>query len=331
MNNTAYWNKILASYTKPSWIKSLSQIGVTLGLFIAVMITAHILYSFHWALTIPFTIMAGCLTVKLFIIQHDCGHRSYFRNPALCDWTGRFLSLFTWTPYEFWKRDHDKHHATSGHLDKRGFGDINTITVDEYNALTMMEKFKYRLYRHPAVLLGIGPAWQFIFRHRLPIGLPENNKKRVFGSIMTHNFTLLVFFSALCYFTGWGAVLTIWLPTVIIGATIGVWLFYIQHNFDETYWERTANWSFVDASLQGCSYYRLPKVLHWITGNIGYHHIHHLSSRIPNYNLPKIYHEVPELQKVRSIGIWESIKCLNLTLWCEERKRLVSFREARLA
>jgi omega-6 fatty acid desaturase (delta-12 desaturase) len=330
-NTPAYWHKALALYTKPSWLKSLSQLTITLLLFAGNIITAHILYRYHWALTLPFIIMAGFLTVKLFIIQHDCGHRSYFKNTQLCDWTGRFLSLLTWTPYEFWKRDHDKHHATSGNLDKRGFGDIMTITVAEYNDKTTFGKIKYKLYRNPIVMFGFGPAWQFLIRHRLPIGLNGSHKKKIVSSIMINNVALLVFFSFLCWLTGWDAVIAIWLPTVLIAATIGVWLFYIQHNFDETYWEHTENWSFVDASLHGCSYYRLPRALHWITGNIGYHHIHHLSSKIPNYYLGKIYREVAELRDVRSIGILESLKCLKLTLWCEKRKRLISFKEAKMA
>jgi omega-6 fatty acid desaturase (delta-12 desaturase) len=326
--NAAEWNRVLAAYSKPDVGKSVRQLAMTLAMFVALVVTAHLGNATHWAVGLPFSLAAGIVIVRLFIIQHDCGHRSFFRNAKTCDMVGRGLSLFTLTPYGFWRRDHDKHHATSGHLDRRGIGDIDTLTVEEYRARGSWGRLAYRIYRHPLFLFGLGPSWQFLLRYRLPIWLGRHQRWRNASSILVHDAALAAFFGMLCLAFGWAAVATVWLPAILVAATVGVWLFYVQHQFEDTYWERTQDWEFVDAALQGCSFYRLPGWMHWLTGWIGYHHIHHLSSRIPNYRLAKVFEEVPELRSARSIGILESLRMARLALWCERRRRLVSFAEA---
>lgn len=324
----AAWNRRLSVYAKPDARRSVTQLTITLLAFLAAMAVARVGYSVAWGITIPACLCGGLFLVRLFIVQHDCGHHSFLRSHAACDWIGRCLSLVTLTPYDFWRRDHDKHHATSGNLDRRGVGDITTLTVAEYRALTRWRRIAYRVYRNPVVLLGIGPAWQFLIRYRLPMGVAGKAAAKNRRSILLTDLALVAFFAAVGWFLGYRALAVIGLPTIVVAATVGVWLFYVQHTFEHTYWEHNPDWSYVDAALKGCSCYRLPGWLHWMTGWIGYHHIHHLSARIPNYRLPVAFREVQDLQVAPSIGMLESLGCLRLALWCEDRKRLISFREA---
>jgi omega-6 fatty acid desaturase (delta-12 desaturase) len=294
------------------------------------MSLAYMANAFNFSFGLPLSALAGLLIVRLFIIQHDCGHRSYFPRRWACDWVGRGLSIVTFMPYGFWRRDHDKHHATSGDLDRRGHGDIDTLTVDEFRALSPRRRLTYRIYRNPLVLIGVGPIWQFLIRYRFPI-LPRGASRRDdVMSIIAHDGALLTFVGLQCLLLGWESVAFVWAPAMLIAATIGVWLFYVQHQHEDTYWRQHGQWSFVEAALQGSSYYRLPAWLHWMTGYIGYHHIHHLGSRIPNYQLARAFKEIPELQQGPSVSIRQSLRGVTLALWCVHRGRLVSFREARL-
>jgi len=331
MLTLAQWRHRLARYTAPEAGRSLGQLLVSGAVFAFAISVAHVAHAVNWGLGLPFSGLAGLLIVRLFIIQHDCGHRSFFRSRWACDWVGRILSVLTFMPYGFWRRDHDKHHATSGDLDRRGHGDIDTLTVDEFRALGPWHKLIYRAYRNPFVLMGIGPAWQFLIRYRVPL-LPKTAGRRGdMLSILGHDAGLVVFYGLLCSLLGWEDVAAVWGPALLAAATVGVWMFYVQHQHADTYWRRHAEWSFVEAALQGSSYYRLPGWMHWMTGNIGYHHIHHLSSRIPNYHLPRAFKDIPELRQGPTIGILESLRGVTLALWCERRGRLVSFREARRA
>lgn len=330
MSGVANWNRRLAIYAAPNARKSVTQLAITLSAFVAAMVADRVALTVAWELSALASVVSGLLLVRLFIVQHDCGHHSFLRSHTACDWIGRGLSLLTLTPYGYWRRDHDKHHATSGNLERRGVGDITTLTVAEYRTLPLAQRLAYRLYRNPLVLLGLGPSWQFLVRYRLPFWLQGKTASKSRRSILLTNLSLLGFFGGLGWLIGYGALAAIWLPTVIVAATAGVWLFYVQHTFEQAYWEHEDNWSYVDAALRGCSYYRLPGWLHWLTGWIGYHHIHHLSARIPNYRLLAAFREVPELQCAPSIGLLESVSCLRLALWCENRKRLISFREARV-
>ncbi len=322
------WNGLLRPYAAPDPRRSLTQLAITLLLFVGTvgaMLALDQRFG-YWA-ALPVALPAGLLVVRLFIIQHDCGHHSYFRRRAACDWVGRVLGLVTLTPYGWWRREHDRHHATSGNLSRRGHGDIKTLTVREYNALSRWRRLYYRLYRHPIVLFGLGPAFQFMIRHRLPFALSPGDRQGR-RSIMLNNLALLAVLVAGGHLLGLGRLLALWGPVMVVAGTVGVWLFFVQHQFAGTYWAPDERWSFVTAALAGSSYYRLPRPLEWLTAWIGYHHIHHLAPRVPNYRLPNAYQELAPLREARVIGIRESLSCARLALWCEERQRLLTFREA---
>lgn len=327
-SGVAGWNRLLRPYAVPHARRSLTQLVTTLLLFFgaagAMLVLDH---RFGYWAALPVAVPAGLLVVRLFIIQHDRGHRSYFRRRAACDWVGRALGVVTLTPYGWWRREHDRHHATSGDLSRRGHGDIKTLTVDEFNRLSRWRRLGYRVYRHPVVLFGLGPVFQFVIRHRLPVALkPLNRRGR--HSILLNDLALAVLLLGGGELMGFGQLIALWAPVMAVAGTVGVWLFFIQHQFAETYWARGEGWSFATAALAGCSYYRLPRVLEWATGWIGYHHIHHLAPRIPNYHLPRAYRELAPLRNARVITLRESLRCTRLALWCEERQQLLSFREA---
>ena len=330
MPNTAQtWFQRLAPYRSAQDGRAVYELLITLIPFLALWagIWALMQAGHYWAV-IGF-IPAGGLIVRLFIVQHDCGHQSMFSNRRVNDWVGRFIGILTLTPYDHWKRSHALHHAGSGNLDRRGIGDdITTLTVEEYNNASKWEKFKYRLYRHPVVMFGLGPAYLFFLANRLPLGAMKNGVKPWASALLT-NLGVAVLYGGLIWAIGWKIFVMIQIPTILVGASIGVWMFYVQHQFDETHWSRTGDWDREHAALQGSSYYDLPKWLMWVTGNIGVHHVHHLSSRIPFYHLPKILKEHPELKSIGRLTFLESLKCVKLALWCEKQERLVSFRMAK--
>jgi omega-6 fatty acid desaturase (delta-12 desaturase) len=236
--------------------------------------------------------------------------------------------VLTFTPYDFWRRTHSIHHMTSGNLEKRGIGDIDTLTVKEYLALSRFGRLKYRLYRHPAVMFGIGPAYLFIVQHRLPVGLMRSGLVPWLSTLGT-NAAIALIAAGLIWLIGPAAFALVHLPIILLAATMGVWLFYVQHQFEETRWARNENWDLHEAALHGSSYYVLPKFLSWFTANIGIHHVHHLCSKIPYYRLPKVLRENPELGTIGRLTLWESIKCVRLVLWDESANKLISFREMR--
>jgi omega-6 fatty acid desaturase (delta-12 desaturase) len=269
---------------------------------------------------------AAGLLVRLFMIQHDCGHGSFFSNRSSNDWTGRILGVLTLTPYDHWKRSHAIHHASQGNLDHRGIGDIETLTVREYRALSNWGKLRYRLYRNPLVMFGIGPIYIFMLQSRLPLGAFRKGWTP-WVSTMATNLGIALIAVALIYAVGFWSFMLVHLPIVFLGAAAGVWLFYVQHQFEDTHWAGDESWSFPEAALHGSSHYDLPALLRWFTANIGMHHVHHLCSRIPYYRLPEVLRDHPELRDISRLTLWQSFKCVRLTLWDEERRRLVSFRE----
>ena len=315
--------EILARYQRPSIPRSVWQIVNSLAPFLALWALAAYLFPrvSYW-IVLPVVILAAGFMVRLFIIFHDCCHGSFFEAKAANDWVGRTLGVIVFTPYDYWKHDHSVHHATAGNLDKRGVGDVPTWTVAEYNSKPWYARLGYRLMRHPVFLLTVVPFYVFAISHRVWLA---NAGKRERASTIYTNLALAVVIAGLIWSVGWKAFLAIQLPLLAMASTAGLWLFYVQHNFDGTYWERQANWDFYKAGLLGSSYYKLPAVLNWFTGNIGFHHIHHLSPRIPNYYLPKIHKENPIFQMVRPLTLWRSLKSLGYRLWDEERKMLVGF------
>jgi omega-6 fatty acid desaturase (delta-12 desaturase) len=268
---------------------------------------------------------AGFL-VRLFLIQHDCGHGSFLRSRRANNWIGRMISVLTLTPYHTWRRGHASHHATSGNLDRRGIGDMYTLTAEEYLARSRWGRLRYRLYRHPLVMFGAGPIYLFLLRNRLPIGFMRSGWEHWF-STMASNVAIAAFVGLAIWAVGLTSFVLIYIPVVLIAGAIGIWLFYVQHQFSETYWARNEDWNMRTGALHGSSHYDLPSVLRWFTANIGIHHVHHLSSRIPYYRLPEVLRDHPELHCRGRITLRESLRGLRLLIWDEKSQKLISMRE----
>lgn len=282
----------------------------------------------YW-LSLVLSVPAAGFLLRTFIIQHDCGHGSFMPTREGNDRLGALLSLLTFTPYDHWKRSHATHHATSGNLDKRGIGDIDTYTVAEYRALPLVAKLRYRLYRNLIIQLIIGAPVNFLILQRLPASYAMKDKG-AWVSVMGLNLGILAFYGALTYAFGFALVLKVFLPVVILAAWAGGWLFYVQHQFESGIWDKGEEWDFHVSALMGSSHYVLPKWLQWITGNIGIHHIHHLCSGIPNYRLEECLNASPELQRIGvKLTIRESLKSIPLVLWDEQHRQLISFRQFR--
>jgi len=303
----------LAPYREPRSARSIFELTITAVAFVAVWILMWAVLDAGYWIGLLLAIPAAGFLVRLFMIQHDCGHGSFFRHRLANDWVGRVLSAL--------------HHANSGNLDHRGIGDIDTLTVSEFQARTPWRRFVYRLYRNPVVMFGIGPAYLFILRHRLPTGLMHSGLK-TWASAMATNAAIVILVAAIIWLVGVSPFLLVQLPITLLASSIGVWLFYVQHQFEDTLWEHDDDWSFHEAALHGSSHYDLPGFLRWFTANIGVHHVHHLSSRIPCYRLPEVLRDRPELRNVGRLTLLQSLKAVRLVLWDEEKRLLVSFAEA---
>ncbi|MEP3266311.1 MAG: fatty acid desaturase [Hyphomicrobiales bacterium] len=321
------WAKLLAPYGVPNDKRALIEIFITVLPFFGFWAaTAYALHLGYWAGLLLIIPTAGFL-LRLFLIQHDCGHGAFFNSRMANDWTGRLIGVLTFTPYFFWKYAHNIHHAGAGNLARRGFGDISTLTVNEYNASTPWKKFCYRMYRNPYVMFGIGPWFIFLFDQRLPLGQTRNGL-RPWVSTMGTNLSLALLFAGLIWLVGWKIFLMIHIPIAVIAPTIGIWLFFVQHQFEDMSWDHDDEWNWHEAALYGSSHYDIPQPFRWFTANIGLHHIHHLSSRIPYYQLPKVMKDYPALRDVNRLTFFESFKCIPLALWDEEARELKSFKAA---
>jgi omega-6 fatty acid desaturase (delta-12 desaturase) len=279
-----------------------------------------------WWITAPLAILAGAFLVRVFIIFHDCGHGSFFKSRKANDALGIITGLLTFTPYQHWRREHAIHHATSGDLDRRGTGDLWTMTVQEYLESSRSKRFAYRLARNPFILFVVAPLFLLLVKHRFPKADAGQQERRwVHGT----NLVLLGMALALTAAFGFKAYLLIQLTVLLVAGSVGFWLFYVQHQFDGVYWERGEDWDYTAAALQGSSFYKLPRVLQWFSGNIGFHHLHHLSARIPNYNLERCHQAEPLFQSVKSVTLLSSFKSLTFRLWDEQRRKLVGYRHLR--
>ena len=321
------WLSVLARYREPSTARSLFELAVTLVPFLTLWVLAWAALSVSPWLALALGVLNGGFLVRLFIIQHDCGHGAFLRQRTVQDWIGRSLGVLTLTPYAVWRRTHAIHHAHHGDLDHRGIGDVTTLTVEEYRALTPFGRAMYRLYRHPLVLFVLGPSYLFLLQNRLPLGLMDQGP-RYWISAMGTNAMIAIALGLIVWFGGIWPLLLIFLPTSVVAATIGVWLFYVQHQFEETHWSKGADWDLHNAALEGSSHYLLPQPLRWLSGNIGIHHVHHLYSRIPFYRLPEVIRHHAELAEVQRLTIRGSLRTVGLHLWDEVQGKLISIREA---
>jgi len=322
------WSKALVRYRSPNSLRGAMELAITAGPFLAIWLLAMIGMYFGYWLSLLLIVPAAGFLLRLFMIQHDCGHGAFFRHKALNDWTGRVIGVLTLTPYDFWRHTHAVHHASSGNLTRRGMGDIDTLTVREYLALSWLMRLRYRLYRHPAVMFGLGPIYMFFLQHRLPVGLMRDGWRPWLSTMLT-NAGIAALAAMLIYFVGLKALLLVHIPIMLLAGAAGIWLFYVQHQFEGTTWKEEPAWNRHEAALHGSSHYDLPGVLRWFTANIGVHHVHHLSSGIPFYRLREVLRDHPELRDVSRLTLKQSIGCVKLVLWDEVGRRLISFRELR--
>ena len=317
----ARWQAIVAKYAFPSTLRSIWQVLNSVIPFIGLWyVMVRSLEIGYW-LTLLLAVPTAGFMVRMFIIFHDCTHGSFFKSIKANDRLGLMLGVLVLTPYYSWKHEHAIHHATAGDLDRRGVGDVLTLTVEEYIALPWWKKIGYRVMRNPLILFTVGSFIVFVFTQRFP-GTRSGKRER--SSVVWTNIALIAVIGWIILQIGWQALLLVEVPVLLLATSAGVWLFYVQHNFDGTYWERHDKWEFFKAGVDGSSFYKLPAILNWFTGNIGFHHIHHLSPRIPNYKLPECHKENPIFQ-VKPLTIGRSMKSLFFRLWDEEQKMLVGF------
>jgi acyl-lipid omega-6 desaturase (Delta-12 desaturase) len=318
----------LLRYRESDQPRALFELGVTVLSLVLLWALMWLSLDVGYWLTLLLAVPAAGFLVRLFMIQHDCGHGAFFRDRIVNDWVGRLLGVLTLTPYDYWKRNHAVHHATSSNLDRRGIGDIETLTVEEYRSRSLPGRLFYRLYRNAIVMFGIGAAYLFLLQHRLPFHQMRAGG-RPWVSTMATNAAIALLVAGMIWLVGTGPFLLVHLPIMLLAASMGVWLFYVQHQFEDVMWMRNDSWVPQDAALSGSSYYDLPPVLRWFTANIGIHHVHHLNSRIPYYRLQQVLHDHPELKKVGRLTFLESLRGVRLTLWCESRRKLISFADLR--
>jgi omega-6 fatty acid desaturase (delta-12 desaturase) len=318
--------KDIAPYEKTDTSASIRQIINTIVPLLLLWYAAYLSLSISYWLTLPIVIATSGFMVRTFILFHDCCHQSFFKSRMANDILGTITGVLTLVPYHQWKHSHSTHHATSSNLDKRGTGDMWLLTVSEYLASPLWLRIAYRIYRNPLVMLGIGPIAVFLIEYRFNVKGAKRKER-----INTHvtNFFIVALYALLCWAIGWQAFVMIQGPIFFLSGMLGIWLFYVQHQFEDSYFEKEEEWSYVQAAVEGSSYYKLPKLLQWITGNIGFHHVHHLSPKVPNYNLEKVHNATLPLQKATTITICTSLKSLRFHLWDEERKTFLGFKDLR--
>jgi omega-6 fatty acid desaturase (delta-12 desaturase) len=324
----SFWREALAPYAKPNISRSVLDIATSVLPYLGLSYLMYLTLSVSYLLVLVIAVPAAGFLLRTYILFHDCTHGSFLPTKRANAWLGVVLGLIVYSPFHSWRHNHAVHHATSGDLDRRGVGDVPTLTVAEYYALPWRKRAAYRLFRNPLVMFGVGPIWALMVAPRF---VHRSDRPRIRRSVMTTNIALVVIVGGLCWLIGWQAFLLVQLPTAWLAGSAGVFLFFVQHQFEDAYWESSDDWSYADAALQGSSYLKLPKVLQFFTGNIGVHHVHHLSARIPNYNLQRAHDANPIFHGVPTLSLWDGLRTVRLKLWDEDRGRLVTWAQARRA
>ncbi len=324
----SFWRERLAPYAEPSVGRGVLDVATSVVPYLALTAAAYALLQVSYLFALALAVPAAGFLLRTFIVFHDCTHGSFLPSRTANKWVGIVCGLIVFTPFHIWRYEHAVHHATAGDLDQRGRGDVETRTVAEYRALSWHGRLGYRLLRNPLVMLGLGPLWAMMLEPRL---VPGWARQRFWRTIIATDVALIAAIGALCALFGWKSVLLVQLPPAMLAGAAGIWLFYVQHQFEGVYWQRHDSWSYPSSALRGSSYLKLPKVLQFFTGNIGLHHVHHLSPRIPNYNLQRAHDDNPVFHDVPTLNVWDGIRTLRLKLYDEQRGRLVSFAAANRA
>lgn len=320
------WRALLAPYARPDLGRSLLDVVTSVLTYLGLLVAMYSLLDVSYWLVLAVSVPAAGFLVRTYIVFHDCAHGSFLPWSRANEWLGAACGLLVFTPFQRWRHQHDVHHASSGDLDRRGVGDVVTLTVAEYVAMPWQRRLGYRLLRNPIVMFGLGPIWAMILAPRF---VSRSERRRIRRSVWRTNLVLGTVIGLVCWLLGWESFLLVEMPSALLAGSIGVWLFYVQHQFEGAYWQSSDSWSYDEAALKGSSYLRLPKVLQFFTGNIGLHHVHHLSTRIPNYNLQRAHDGHPVFGQVPTLSLWDGMRCVKLKLWDEELGRLVTFRQAR--
>jgi omega-6 fatty acid desaturase (delta-12 desaturase) len=325
-NKKAWWVEPLEPYAGGDMRRSLACLATSVLPYLALWPAMYFLLKVSDALTLVVTVVASGFLLRTYIVFHDCSHGSFMTTKRANTWVGVLAGLIVFSPFHSWRQEHAGHHATSGDLDRRGVGDVDTWTVAEYNSKPWSSRLGYRLLRNPLIMFTLGPLWALAIGPRL---VPMTARKRIRNSHLYTDIALAAVVTGIIWLIGWKAFLIIQLPMILIAGAAGVWLFYVQHQFEGVYWTRSSEWSFVDAALKGSSYLKLPKVLQFFTGNIGLHHVHHLCPRIPNYNLQRAHDENEFLQRAPTLSMWDGLRAVRLKLFDEQAGHLVTFAQAR--
>lgn len=324
-----YWRALIEPYERPSVVRSLLDVGTSVLPYIGLSVAAYLTFGHisYW-IVLPMVLLAGAFLLRTFIVFHDCAHGSFFASRHANTWLGRFCALLTFQAYADWRHKHAVHHGSAGDLDRRGTGDVLTLTVEEYLAQPWHQRLAYRLFRNPVVMFGLGPIWSLMVAPRVS---SPTMRPRQRHSVLITNLLITAILGTIWVFAGVLPWVMIQMPAAVLAGTAGVWLFYVQHQFEDTYWQSSDDWSYAEAALCGSSYLKLPRVLQFFTGNIGLHHVHHMSTRIPNYNLQRAHDEVDVFHDVPTLSLWDGLRALRLKLWDESAARMVTFAEARPA
>jgi acyl-lipid omega-6 desaturase (Delta-12 desaturase) len=328
MNSPPSWQEIVSPYARPNLARSLFALATSVVPVLGLWVLMYYALQVSYLLVLPLSVLTAGFVVRTFILFHDCAHGSLLRGRRANARLGAVLGLVVFTPFARWRHDHALHHATAGDLDRRGNGDIKTLTVSEYDAQSWRGRLSYRLFRNPVVMFGAGPLWGMLIS---PRWVGRSARPAIHRSVWGTNLALAIMIGGMCWLIGWRAFVLIHAPLILLAGAIGIWLFYVQHQFDRTHWEHSPEWSYTDAALRGSSYLRLPKILQFFTGNIGLHHVHHLSTKIPNYNLQRAHDGGAIFRDVSEVSLWDGLRAVRLKLWDVDTARLVTWKEHRRA